>query len=62
MKSNSYKIRRYDPKIIDYFPEYPENSEYLSPKKYMWNIFSTNDSRMVNKFTSNSLKKKNSKD
>ena len=50
------------PEIIDYFPEYLENPEYLPPKKYMWDIFSTKDSSMANKFISHSLKERNLKD
>ena len=56
------KIKGYYPEIIDYFPEYLENPEYLPPKKYMWNIFSTKDSSMANKFISHSLKERNLKD
>ena len=56
------KIKGYYPEIIDYFPEYLENPEYLPPKKYMWDIFSTKDSSMVNKFISHSLKERNLKD
>ena len=56
------KIKGYYPKIINYFPEYSENPEYLPPKKYMWDIFSTKDSSMANKFISHSLKEKNLKD
>ena len=56
------KIKGYYPEIIDYFPEYSENPEYLPPKKYMWDIFSTKDSSMANKFISHSLKERNLKD
>ena len=50
------KIKGYYPEIIDYFPEYSENPDYLPPKKYMWDIFSTKDSNMASKFISHSLK------
>ena len=56
------KIKGYYPEIINYFPEYSENPEYLPPKKYMWDIFSTKDSSMANKFISHSLKERNLKD
>ena len=56
------KIKGYYPEIIDYFPEYLENPEYLPPKKYMWDIFSTKDSSIANKFISHSLKERNLKD
>ena len=49
-------------KIIDYFPEYIENPEYLPPKKYMRDLFSTRDSNMTHKFISHSLKARNRKD
>ena len=56
------RIKGYYPEIINYFPEYIENSEYLPPKKYMWDVFSTRDSSMAHKFTSHSLKERNRKD
>ena len=56
------KIKRYYPEIVDYFPEYQENPDYLSPKKLMWDIFSTKDSSMANKLNPHSLKEKNLKD
>ena len=56
------KIKGYYPEIIDYFPEYLENPEYLPPKKYMWDIFSTKDSSTANKFIFHSLKERNLKD
>ena len=56
------KIKGYYPEIIDYFPEYQENPDYLPSKKFMWDIFSTKDSSMANKFISYSLKKRNLKD
>ena len=37
------KIEGYYPNIIVYFPEYNENSEYLPPKRFLWNIFTTKD-------------------
>ena len=56
------KIKGYYPEIVDYFPEYQENPDYLPPKKFMWDIFSTKDSSMANKFISHSLKERNLKD
>ena len=56
------KIKWYYPEIINYFPEYSENPEYLPTKKYMQHIFSTKDSSMANKFISHSLKERNLKD
>ena len=56
------KIKGYYPEIVDYFPEYQENPDYLPPKKLMWDIFSTKDSSMANKFISHSLKERNLKD
>ena len=55
------KIKEYYPEIINNFPEYSENPEYLPPKKYMWDIISTKDSSMANKFISHSLKERNLK-
>ena len=53
------KIKGYYPEIIDYFPEYEEASDYIPPKKYMWDIFSTRDSNIANRFISHSLKERN---
>ena len=53
------KIKGYYPEIVIYFPEYSENPEYLSPKRFLWDIFSTKDSNMANKFISHSLKQRN---
>ena len=56
------RIKGYYSEIIDYFPEYIENPEYLPPKNYMWDVFSTRDSSMAHKFISHSLKVRNRKD
>ena len=56
------KIKGYYPEIIDYFPEYQENHDFLPPKKFMWNIFSTKYFCIANKFISYSLKERNLKD
>ena len=56
------KIKGYFPDIIDYFPDYKENPEYMPPKKYKWDIFSMKDSSMTNKFIFHSLNEKNIKD
>ena len=53
------KIKGYYSELIDYFPEYQENPEYVPPKRFMWHIFSTKDSIMANKFISYSLKWRN---
>ena len=53
------KIKGYIPEIIDYFPDYKEASDYIPPKKYMWDIFCTRDSNIANRFISHSLKERN---
>ena len=53
------KIKGYYSELIDYFREYQENPEYVPPKRFMWDIFSTKDSIMANKFISYSLKERN---
>ena len=53
------KIKGYYPEIVIYFPEYSENPEYLPPKRFLWDIFSTKDSNMASKFISHSLKQRN---
>ena len=47
------------PKIKKYYPEYEETSGFIPPKKYMWDIFSTRDSNIGNRFISHSLKERN---
>ena len=56
------KIKGYHSDIIEYFPEYKENPEYLPPKRFMWDIFSTKDTILANKFISHSLKERNLED
>ena len=53
------KIKGYYAEIVIYFPEYSENPEYLPPKRFLWDIFSTKDSNMASKFISHSLKQRN---
>ena len=50
------KIKEYYSELVDYFPEYQENPEYVPSKRFMWDIFSTKDLIMANKFISYSLK------
>ena len=56
------KIKGYYESIIDYFPEYSENPEYIPPKMFLWDIFWTMDPDLVNKFIAHSLKERNHKD
>ena len=56
------KIKGYYECIIDYFPEYSENPDYIPPKRYLWDIFWTMDSDLANKFIAHSLKERNLKD
>ena len=56
------KIKGYYESIIDYFPEYSENPEYIPPKRFLWDIFWTMDPDLANKFIAHSLKERNHKD
>ena len=56
------KINGYYESIIDYFPEYSENPEYIPPKRFLWDIFWTMDPDLANKFIAHSLKERNHKD
>ena len=56
------KIKGYYESIIDYFPEYSENPEYIPPKRFLWDIFWTMDQDLANKFIARSLKERNHKD
>ena len=42
------KIKIYVPYIVDYFSEYDNN--YIPPKKYFWNVLSTINSDLAEKF------------
>ena len=54
-----WKIKGYYEDIINYFPEYSENPDYIPPKRFLWDIFWTMDSDLANKFVSYSLKERN---
>ena len=56
------KIKGYYESIIDYFPEYSENPEYIPHKRFLWDIFWTMDPDLANKFIAHSLKERNLKD
>ena len=56
------KIKGYYESIIDYFPEYSENLEYIPPKRFLWDIFWTMDPDLANKFITHSLKERNHQD
>ena len=56
------KIKGYYERIIDYFPEYSENPEYIPPKRFLWGVFLTMDPDLGNKFIAHSWKESNHKD
>ena len=56
------KIKGYYESIIDYFPEYSKNPEYIPPKRFLWDIFWTMDPDLANKSIAHSLKERNQKD
>ena len=53
------KIKSYYTEIIKYFPDYPEEMDYLPPKKFIWDVFSTFNNKTAEKFISHALKQRN---
>ena len=51
------KSKNYVPNIVYYFSEYDDN--YIPPKKYFWDVFSTTNSDLVIKFIDHSIKQRN---
>ena len=51
------KSKNYVSNIVDYFPEYDDN--YIPPKKYFWDVFSTINSDLAEKFIDHSIKQRN---
>ena len=51
------KSKNYVPNIVDYFPEYDDN--YIHPKKYFWDVFSTINIDLAEKFIDHSIKQRN---
>ena len=49
------KIKSYYPEIIDYFPEYPDTKEYVPPKKFMWDVFSSFNEDVAQKFIKHAM-------
>lgn len=49
------KIKSYYPEIADYFPEYPETKDYVPPKKYMWDVFSTFNEDVAQRFIKHAM-------
>ena len=56
------KIKEYYEIIIDYFPEFIENPEYIHIKRFLWDKFRTMDPDLANKCIAHSLKERNHKD
>ena len=51
------KSKNYVLNIVDYFPEFDDN--YIPPKKYLWDVFSTINSDLAEKFIDHSIKQRN---
>ena len=52
------KIKRHFPEIVSYFPEYEDQDHYLPQKRFMWDIFSTFNNDLANKFVMHSMKQR----
>ena len=51
------KSKSYVPNIVEYFPEYDDN--YIPPKKYFWDVFSTVNNNLADKFIDHLIKQRN---
>ena len=51
------KVKRYIENFADYFPDYEES--YIPPRKYFWDIFSTLNQELAEKFIDHSIKERN---
>ena len=53
------KVKGYINNFADYFPDYDES--YISPRKYFWDIFSTLNQELTEKFIDHFIKERNKK-
>ena len=51
------KVKGYIDNFSDYFPDYDES--YIPPRKYFWDIFSTLNQELAEKFIDHSIKERN---
>ena len=51
------KVKGYIENLADYFPDYDES--YIPPRKYFWDIFSTLNQELAEKFIDHSIKERN---
>ena len=51
------KVKGYIDNFADYFPDYDES--YIPPRKYFWDIFSTLNQELAEKFIDHSIKERN---
>ena len=51
------KVKGYIENLADYFPDYDES--YIHPRKYFWDIFSTLNQELAEKFIDHSIKERN---
>ena len=51
------KVKGYIENFADYFPDYEES--YIPPRKYFWDIFSTLNQELAEKFIDHSIKERN---
>ena len=51
------KVNGYIENLADYFPDYDES--YIPPRKYFWDIFSTLNQELTEKFIDHSTKERN---
>ena len=51
------KVKGYIDNFEDYFPDYDES--YILPRKYIWDIFSTLNQELVEKFIDHPIKERN---
>mgnify|MGYP003441658618 CR=1 FL=1 len=53
------QIKNYLPEAINYFPEYEDTPQFLPPKRFMWDVFSTLNFELATLFVQHSMKIRN---
>ena len=51
------RVKGYIENLIDYFPDY--GNDYVPPRKYFWDIFSTLNQELAEKFIDHAIKERN---
>jgi hypothetical protein len=52
------KVKRLYPNFFEYFPECPETKDYVSPKMFSWDVLSTFNNDLANRFIENVMEQR----